>query len=85
MKSNKTRLIDAFIPEPIDVVITFAVFTALLITGYFGLLNRIFALMDENILFRIPIVLIALLIGAPGWLRLKKKLRKYQDDKWDDK
>lgn len=70
-------------PTPIGWIVTGAIFLIFLINPHF--MDRIFNLIDKGIGYRAAIAIIALLISTPYYLKLKKKLRKYQEDKWDDK
>ncbi len=83
MKEKKARLIDVFMPTPIGWIVTGTLFLIFLINPHF--LDRIFEVMNKGIEYRAAIAIIALLISTPYYLKLKKKLRKYQEDKWDDK
>jgi hypothetical protein len=83
MKDKKGRLIDVFMPTPVGWILTGALFLLFLINPHF--FDRIFDLMDKGIEYRIAIAILALLISTPFYLRLKKKLHKYEEDKWDEK
>jgi hypothetical protein len=83
MKDKKTRLIDVFMPTTVGWVLTGVLFLFFLINPH--IFDPIFDLMDKGIGYRAAIAIIALLISTPYYLNLKKKLRKYQEDRWDDK
>jgi hypothetical protein len=83
MKNKKARLIDVFMPPPVGWVMAGALFLLFLIYPHF--LDRIFDFMDKGIGYRAAIAIIALLISIPYYLKLKKRLHKYEEDKWDDK
>lgn len=86
MNKKKQRLIDIFMPTtPLGWIATGVIFIGLFASPVDRLFDLLQELMDKNIGYRFAIVIVAFFISAPFYLRLRKKLRKYEEDKWDDK
>ena len=83
MKDKKARLTDVFTPSWVGWILAGVIFVLFTINPH--LLDSVFEFMDKGIEYRAAIGIIALLISTPFYLKLKKKLRKYEEDKWDEK
>lgn len=85
MIHKKQGLIGIFLPTPFGWIVVGALFTFFLVSPP-RFFDRIFDFMDKGAEYPAVTSIIALLICTPYYLKLKKKLRKYEEeDKWDDK
>ena len=84
MNKKKQRLIDVFMPTPIGWIVTGAIFIFLWINPC-HIIDRVFELAEKNTAYGIAFNIAALALSIPFYLRLRKKLHKYEEDKWDDK
>ena len=84
MKEKKNRLIHVFMPTPIGWLVVAAIFVFLWINPY-HIIDRVFELAEKKTAYGIAFNIVALALSIPYYLRLRKKLHKYEEDKWDDK
>jgi len=84
MKEKKQLLIYALMPTPIEWFAIVVIFLFLQMNPY-HIVDRVFALAEKDSVYGIVINIAAFLACVPYYLRVRKKLRKYQEDKWDDK
>ena len=84
MNNKKQKLIDVFMPTPIGWLVIGAIFIFLWINPY-HIIDRVFDLTEKNTAYGIAFNITALAVSIPYYLRVRKKLHKYQEDKWDDK
>ncbi len=84
VNKNKQRLIDVFMPTPIGWIVTGAIFIFLWINPC-HIIDRVFELAEKNTAYGIAFNIAALALSIPFYLRLRKKLHKYEEDNWDDK
>jgi len=84
MNKKKQRLIDVSMPTPIGWLVIGAILVFLWINP-FHVIDRVFALAEKDTVYGIAINIAALAVSIPYYLRMRRKLHKYEEDKWDDK
>ena len=82
MKERRQGLIDVFQPTPVGWIVIGVIILFLLVNPY-HIIDRVFDLANKGVGYSIAINIVVIITCLPYYLRLRKKLRKYEDSKWD--